>query len=626
MMDMRAGGKEIARLMGQLWTAKFLTRAGVSALLLSCQAPTQVRVLVSTDVGCARNPSGGIAVGSSIDFDRKAFSATSSTCSDTGNGKNVGDVGSLVIVASGDNDEVAIKVVQGQNGRNAESCNDADAASDQNCIVARRILKYIPNRTIDIEVPMLDECRGVRCDSATTCVRKACVGASLVGSDCLARGSCTLSDLPGASDAGVTEDASDATIIDAQDAAVGDAHDATADALDASLDSDPTDAANDTASDNVVFGLSDALQPMASTAFSTCTIADSGLVCWGSNSQDELGRGFVSNSELPGFVDPNVTTAKAIVGNTSTFCALQAAPFPTVCWGTSRALSDQTDAGNTTRPAVVGLLSNAADLAIGRHHICFRNATGVFCIGGNSDGTSDGYSYGQLGRKVDAGGICPVTTLPIDAGVKQLVSGREGTAALLDNGEMYGWGRSKWHEFGAPADGGVDLFAPTHMNWGLDSKPRTIAAYENHLCAILEDTTVACWGNNASGQAGSAAIGTLPQDPTRIRDTNGVNLVGATLIAVGQQSSCASTATKVYCWGSNAYGQLGVVLEAGTNSFLALEVNSAGTQSARAISLGDRHACLVTNKIWCWGENTKSQLGASPDASFQYPQPVVLPP
>ena len=626
---------------------KLLVGVGALAFLTSCRNPTQVRVLVSTDVGCGRGPNNGVAVGSLTDFDTRPLSATSGPCVPSTNDGGA-DFGALVIVSSGENEEVAVKVVQGQDTKSAESCLNADDAYfGRYCIVARRILRYVPNRTIDIEVPMLDECRGVRCDPSKTCVRKGCVSAVLDMNDCLARGTCTQRDL-GNADAGPASDAGDATIVsttDAGDAMPADATDATViqdgDAGDAMPDAtDATVIQDGDAGDGRIFA-----QQFASNEATLCSVTDAGIVCWGGNRLAELGRGFASNDAGdPGFVSPNVNGAIRIAGNTSTFCALQASPNPTLCWGTSRAIDSRTDAGDAMqRPVSIELLRGAVDIAVARNHICFQAQDGgVSCFGADTDGFSDGYSFGQLGRSTDAGVIVPVL-LPDASVVTQLVGARDGTAVLLGSGDIYGWGQSRTHEFGAPLpDGGDNVFSPTLIAWGLTLKPRFLAAYATHLCAVVDGKYVACWGNNDHGKAGGDMINnTTAQSPSLVLMKDGGALDAVSYVAVGLDSSCAvAKGSKVYCWGSNQYGQLGVPRDSGTlvsddsgtYSRYALEVTAltavtdAGVQ---VLTLGDRHACARTEAgtTWCWGENDAGQLGkpSSVVAATYEPQQVVLP-
>ncbi len=79
-----------------------------------------------------------------------------------------------------------------------------------------------------------------------------------------------------------------------------------------------------------------------------------------------------------------------------------------------------------------------------------------------------------------------------------------------------------------------------------------MAAGDKHACALSESGRVWCWGYNAFGQLGNGATddSMVPVNPTGLGEVNNV--------AVGAEHSCARAATgAVYCWGQNLANQLG---------------------------------------------------------------------
>jgi alpha-tubulin suppressor-like RCC1 family protein len=81
----------------------------------------------------------------------------------------------------------------------------------------------------------------------------------------------------------------------------------------------------------------------------------------------------------------------------------------------------------------------------------------------------------------------------------------------------------------------------------------TPIAQRQRWCAIGLSGAVYCWGPNTSGQAG---------DGTKAHAYEAVKVVGlpapAAQVKTAPDSTCALlTSGKVYCWGSNYYGQLG---------------------------------------------------------------------
>lgn len=147
-----------------------------------------------------------------------------------------------------------------------------------------------------------------------------------------------------------------------------------------------------------------------------------------------------------------------------------------------------------------------------------------------------------------------------------------------------------------------------------------IATGGEHACAITSSGKVYCWGSNGFGQLGNG-------DATHTRSTVSVAVAGNIRfesIAASLQTTCAITsAGKAYCWGSNADGVLGNGIDATTHSDVPVAV--VGGLRFSAISAGTDHFCGLTrsSRVHCWGLNNAGQLGAGGAALDSSSTPVA---
>ena len=133
----------------------------------------------------------------------------------------------------------------------------------------------------------------------------------------------------------------------------------------------------------------------------------------------------------------------------------------------------------------------------------------------------------------------------------------------------------------------------------------SIAAGDDHACALTSSGVGYCWGGNTYGQVGNSTDDDQLR-PVRI-DESRVWLN----ISAGGQSTCAVQVTprSAYCWGKNTTGQYGIGNIVAT--WWRPHNPVAGGHSWKVIKAGGKHACAVTtgDKLYCWGDQTRLELG-----------------
>jgi alpha-tubulin suppressor-like RCC1 family protein len=195
--------------------------------------------------------------------------------------------------------------------------------------------------------------------------------------------------------------------------------------------------------------------------------------------------------------------------------------------------------------------------------------------------------------------------------VTALAAGTDFTCALLGDGTVDCWGS-------LDAEVGPDLtltpvigsMTPTPVP-GLTGVV-ALAAGRSHLCALLSDQTIDCWGQNDQGQLGT---GNMTDSPTPIPVPG---LAAVTLIAAGSLSTCAALpGNAVDCWGSM------FALDLVPNN--AIPTMISRVDGVARLVAGSAHACalLLDGSVSCWGLNTSGQLGNDTTTNSFVPLPVV---
>lgn len=132
-----------------------------------------------------------------------------------------------------------------------------------------------------------------------------------------------------------------------------------------------------------------------------------------------------------------------------------------------------------------------------------------------------------------------------------------------------------------------------------------------HACALTRAGDVYCWGWNAFGQVGNGVkgTGTSAEPPTKVAGS------GYSTVSAGAGHSCAIAAGVAKCWGeSRDAGGLGDGMQA--PHYTPLPVASAesfGTVDASNGNYVFVHSCAVTTtgSLLCWGANNHGQLGVT---------------
>jgi len=281
-----------------------------------------------------------------------------------------------------------------------------------------------------------------------------------------------------------------------------------------------------------------------------------------------------------------------------------------MCWGNEHrgrlgnGFLDSTGQTNISSPTLVQNLNDASSISSGNEHSCaLLDNKSIMCWGSNL--------LGQLGTGAaqNTTGFLPaIVTVP--GPFKSLSTGGTTTCAVLDNGSAMCWGNNFYGQLGDSQSGGnqynfdstIDSSIPVHVL--LDPPVKAISAGDSHTCAVLDNNSAMCWGLNSSGQLGDNST-TDSSIPVAV---NGLGSVKA--ISGGYAHTCAIlNDDSLKCWGGNGDGQLGIGAPSGTTELIP--VSGSGLGGVKSISLGYAHSCalLSDQSAKCWGKNVNGQLG-----------------
>lgn len=228
--------------------------------------------------------------------------------------------------------------------------------------------------------------------------------------------------------------------------------------------------------------------------------------------------------------------------------------------------------------------------------------------------------------------LCGCKAVPASR-VKAVAAGQEFACALLVDGTVECWGADDHGQLGrgrtrpppvdaatdssleggpgprdsgAPSDAAVGdgATADAAAEASVINLPRrvvgltdvqSIVAGASFACALLSDSTVACWGQNNFGQLGDGGAGGDSAVPRLVRHVS-----GAVSLTAGEGHACATLESGEFkCWGRNDWGQLG---DPSANALLRVSSMAAGALHTCAL--------LTSQSVLCWGDNRAHELGA----------------
>ena len=383
----------------------------------------------------------------------------------------------------------------------------------------------------------------------------------------------------------------------------------------------------------------------------TCALLDNHQVkCWGWGAFGIAGQGDTDNKgDNSSEMGDNLSyinlgfnrTARKVVSLGLGNCAILD-DNSLKCWGHNKhgqlGLGDDTHKGDEPNemgnnlPAVdLGTGNKAVAVSGGQRHTCaILHDSSLKCWGLNYSGVlglENSNSYGHAPNTM--GDNLPHVKLGTGQMVSKIFTGISHNSCALINGTgLKCWGYNNKGQLGRGdtvqiGNGANDMGANlASIDLGTDRYATDVGIGYSFMCALLDNSSVRCWGQNNKGQLGLGDTDDRGDDSGEMGDNlpavdlgTGRTAIG---IAVGGSHACAMLDDgNVKCWGENGDGELGIGDTADRGNSSGEMGDNLPTidfgigRKVTSLYAYQYHTCAILDNsdMKCWGSGSQGKLG-----------------
>ncbi|MCK5588731.1 MAG: hypothetical protein KAI16_00255 [Candidatus Pacebacteria bacterium] len=347
----------------------------------------------------------------------------------------------------------------------------------------------------------------------------------------------------------------------------------------------------------------------------TCALSLNGdVACWGANDKGQLGLGCNLDKDIP-YRIKNLEGAVDISAGIDHVCAV-IKDGTVKCWGSGeyRKLGQKELKSfskekykNSNTPILVEGFSDAILVSVGDKSSCavIKDGT-VKCWG---EGGLDLRHFNKVDYDIDGEMVViPIINL---VNVVKISVGDNVACAIIKDGTVKCWGDDYGYKK-INKKGPFYDYEPIIFEYL--KKVQDISVGHDHVCAVIQDGTVKCWGSGSMSRFGDGRLNTREDYPFKIKELNNIESV-----TVGRSHTCVegiSGDTK--CWSSGGYGKLGN----GNTNYEKYPKIISGLK-VKQIDAGVNHTCAIIKDgtVKCWGANIRGQIG-NPSAFYAQLDPI----
>lgn len=287
------------------------------------------------------------------------------------------------------------------------------------------------------------------------------------------------------------------------------------------------------------------------------------------------------------------------------------------CWGKNESgrLGDGTTTNRSSPVAVAGDLTFEVLEAGGAHTCGITSDDATYCWGWNDQGRLGDGTTADRTVPARVAGDPKFVTLSLGAGY---------SCGLTAAGDTYCWGSNRWGQFGddkVVVGGACALREPAHpldvvprpyctspVPAALGLTPSTLGSGGGHTCGLALDGRVYCWGLNAWGQVGDSTT-TDRFTPVPVAS----DLRYDDLSAGGSYACALGAEGALDCWGPLPTQYMNGGSPAPGESIFGPTIPQPVAPELRfqSVAVGADVACGITDDgaAHCWGDHLHGALG-----------------
>jgi Regulator of chromosome condensation (RCC1) repeat len=343
----------------------------------------------------------------------------------------------------------------------------------------------------------------------------------------------------------------------------------------------------------------------------SCAVTvDGALWCWGANDLGQLGDSVNPFESTPIAAIAVVPDDPLREVSAVTHTCVRSEQGNVRCFGDNG--SNQVDPAlmQVTAPATPATwIPSANHIGTGVSHSCATDGVSLLCWGSNGQSQLTGAAAGPGPIGFASGSVSALE-----------IGGNHG--CVRQSGSLLCWGSNNQGQLAQDPALVPVVETPTAI---AITDPIDVALGRTHSCALSMGGAISCWGRNDLGQLGD---GTGVQQLAPVAVVLPPEADTPIAIAAGFQQTCAiNDFGELWCWGSNASGQL--MLEPdrfGNDDLTLVPVQLEVGAAVLAVATGQSHSCVITDdaRVLCWGTNSSGQIG---DGTTEYafaPSEVLL--